>query len=132
MTSEAVLEHYELRDRFHEFVFHEGTRAAVERWADRIEQLQLEHRWYNQTHLDILLDAHSATPFALRHLFEVLADYNRAYEGLEPPTLKIAFVHHPDEKILSIYETFGQLLDPPVEVAYFIDRDAALAWLQHV
>lgn len=113
---------------FH-FVLHEGSHAAIDIFADQIEQLQLEKKWYNTGHILLLVDASEDQELAMRYLLETLGDYNRSYGGLIAPSVTLAVVHHPQTEIPDVYHMFASLLEPPVKVKYFTDLPDAQAWL---
>lgn len=119
------------RETRHEFVFHQSGRAAIDAWATRLEELQLQGKWYGLPLVRLLLDAHDVD-LPVRYLFECLSDYNRAYRNLNPPSVRIAFLHDPTMIILDVFKTFAELMTTPVEIEFFPeqDYDAALKWLE--
>jgi hypothetical protein len=117
-------------DDLHEFTFRTGSREAVRAWLDRLEKIQLAGEWYGKDAVYVLLDARQAVDLPIRSLFECLSDYNREYPDLKPPSVRMAYLHHPDTIVLSIYYLFAELLDSSVTVEFFDDEREARAWLQ--
>jgi hypothetical protein len=118
-------------DTSHEFVFHQSGRTAVDAWAAKLEELQLQGKWYGLPLVRLLLDARDVD-LPVRYLFECLSDYNRGYRNLTPPSVRIAFVHDPTMIILDVFKTFAELMTTPVEIEFFPEKDyaAAVQWLQ--
>ncbi len=114
----------------HEFTFQNGSRDAVRDWLDQLEKIQLDGDWYDKEAVYVLLDARQAVDLPIRYLFECLSDYNREYPDLKPPSVYMAYLHHPDTIVLSIYYLFAELLDSSVTVEFFDDESEARAWLQ--
>ena len=116
-------------DDLHEFTFRSGSREAVREWLNQLETIQLAGDWYGKDAVYVLLDARQAVDLPIRYLFECLSDYNREYPDLKPPAVKIAYLHHPDTIVLSIFYLFAELLDSSVTVEFFADSSKARAWL---
>jgi hypothetical protein len=122
--------HQPQSDNQHHFTFRSGTRQAVREWLNRLETIQLKGKWYGKDRVYLLLDARQAVDLPVRYLFECLSDYNREYPDLQPPSVRIAYLHHPDTIVLSIYYLFAELMDSSVTVEFFSDEAAALDWLR--
>jgi hypothetical protein len=129
-ANNALCEHRTVSDKAHEFVFRGENRDAVQAWANHIEQLQLAQTWYNKGQIDMLLDAREAINLPIRHLFEVLSDYNRSYPNLEAPRVKMAYLRSPETVVLDIYSMMAELFEPPLTIQFFTDEAKARAWLQ--
>lgn len=129
-TAGMLLCHYhEGANQVHHFVFSDSTRAALQQWANHLEQLQLRRVWYNRAQVYLLLDTRAGMEFPLRHVFEIIADYNRSYPQLDAPQIVMAVLHHSKTSILEIYPMMAELLQPPLKLQFFTDSKAAEQWL---
>lgn len=122
--------HTEMRENQHKFVFHSSNRDALKAWANHIEQLQLQRKWYNRAQVSLLLDVRSSSGLSVRVFFEYLSDYNRPYAQLKPPKVRIAFVHGTDFEVKDVYQQFADLMTTPTEIGFFLTETDAIAALQ--
>lgn len=129
MVNSPLCLHQTLDNQTHSFILHEGSRKAVDVWAHHIEQLQIDRKWYGLGHIRLLVDAREAKGLPIRYLFEMLSDYNRAYEGLEPPHITLAYLRNPDTVILDVYHMMAEYFEPPLTVQFFTDEARAKNWL---
>ena len=129
MVDSPLCLHNTLDNQTHTFILNEGSREAVDVWANYIEQLQIDHQWYGLGHIRLLVDARDAMGLPIRYLFEMLSDYNRAYEHLDPPRITLAYLRNPDTVILDVYHMMAEYFDPPLTVQFFTDADRAEQWL---
>lgn len=120
----------EKQDGILEFVFEQTGREAINAWAAQLEALQLAGKWYGQGQVRVLLDVRGVE-LPVRYLFECLSDYNRAYNNLIPPHVRLAYVHKPETIILDIYRMFAELMSTPCTAEFFAaDRyPDAINWL---
>lgn len=119
---------YQLNENIHKFTFDSEGREAVDEWAQEIERIQLEGHWYGQPLVRLLLDARDVADVPVRYLFECLSDYNREYEQLMPPRVRLAYIHNAETPMLSIFHTFATLLSTPVDAAFFSADEVESAW----
>lgn len=129
MVNSPLCLHSALDTHTHTFILNEGSREAVDVWAEHIEQIQIDHQWYGLEHVRLLVDAREANGLPMRYLFEILSDYNRSYEHLDPPRITLAYLHDPATIILDVYHMMAEFFDPPLTVQYFTDEDRARQWL---
>lgn len=129
-VSDGLCRYVERDDEIYEFVFEKTGREAIDAWAAQLEGLQLVGKWYGREQVRVLLDVRDVE-LPIRYLFECLSDYNRAYQNLVPPHVRLAYVHKPGTIILEIYRMFAELMSTPC-TAEFFDSDRypdAIKWL---
>lgn len=129
MVNSPLCLHEALDNHTHTFTITDGTRDAVDDWAEYIEDLQVNHAWYGLGHVRLLIDARQAIDLPIRYLFEILSDYNRPYEGLVPPRITLAYLRSVDTVILDVYHMMAEYFDPPLTVQFFTDETRARQWL---
>ena len=114
-----------------EFTFFADDYHAVDQWADRIEQLQLAGKWYGKSVVRLLLDTRNSGQLPLRYLFECLSDYNREYPHLQPPHVRLAYVHSSSFTMLDVFKMFATLLPVPTVAEFFTEDeyDDAMNWV---
>lgn len=119
-----------LREDQHKFVFHASNREALKEWANHVEELQLQHQWYNRSLMRLFIDARSSVGLSVRAFFEYLSDYNRPYPQLTPPHIRIAFLHSPHFEVKDVYQQFADLMTVPTTIKFFEEEAKAMEWLQ--
>lgn len=114
----------------HEFIFYASHRYAIDHMMVWIAQHDAEGAWFEPV-TRLLLDTRlTQQRLPVRYLFECLSDFHRVHPHPES-LLRIALVQPHHAVVLGIYNDFAQMLQQPVQLAYF-DADeygAAVEWL---
>lgn len=127
----ALCQCHTLNNGVFEFTFFADNHHAVDQWANLIEQLQLEGKWYGQPVVRLLMDTRESGQLPLRYLFECLSDYNREYPHLQPPHVRLAYVHSSAFTMLDVFKMFATLMPSPTAAEFFDETqyDQAVSWV---
>ncbi|MCS6835985.1 MAG: STAS/SEC14 domain-containing protein [Anaerolineae bacterium] len=112
-------------------VFFSSSREAIDEWMSIIEKWQVRGLWYGRQVVRLLVDASQVKGLPLRYLLECLADYNRAYPGLQAPNVRLAYLYSADERVPSVFSLVARLMSNTLQADYFPREqlEAARAWL---
>ena len=110
LLSEQPLRHYTL----HEFVFHDARRETILQWAHSLQQVI---QGYDDTEqpVRVLVDASQQTDFPLRYLFECLETACQLHTTVK---IRLAYLHHPQSKMLAIFHEFASMVTFPLVVHF--------------